>query len=493
VSGIGREPESTAQGKSPPGSATGSTSDRLARLWPLLVTAVVLLGLLARGPRLCESLWYDEIAAWRDYGARGPQFIVTSYQDPANHIAHTLLTWFSVSWLEGTIGRELALRVPALLFSLASIVAIYRLAKTAGGRSGGRAIGMWAALLAAVAPVAVLEGAEARGYSMMVFFAAASTWQMIVALEHRRPWLWIPYAALCALGIWSHMTMVFLPVGHALWLAWHFQRELRNALYGTFGVALAAIATFWLYLPVLGQIRQVRGTFAAAEGDEPSPLGIEGLHTLLQMGASWYWWAALPGLIVALVGFRRAMGDAAARRVISLSLLGLPIMVITILAGGSWMYARFALFALPGAIVLLALGLDGLFRYRRLVGLAAMGVLAVCFTLDLALRPPKQPLRDAAAYVVQQSRPTDRVLVIGLRHQVFDIYAGDLQIHHCLHRGADLDRHLAEQNPQWVIMLYPRGVGAEPQEMLAQHSYRIVRRFDGWADWGDGDVIIMKR
>ncbi|MEE8507475.1 MAG: hypothetical protein V3T07_00295, partial [Myxococcota bacterium] len=83
---------------------------RLAALLGLVVVA-----LLLRSLRLGESLWYDEIAAWLDYGVHGPGPIIGNYFDPANHVAHTLTTAWSVSLLGA---GEFGLRAPALLCSL---------------------------------------------------------------------------------------------------------------------------------------------------------------------------------------------------------------------------------------------------------------------------------------------------------------------------------------------------------------------------------------
>ena len=95
-------------------------------LWT--VTALMAAGMLLRAPRLAESLWYDEIAAFTTHATTGPGAITTSFSEPSNHIAHTLLSWCSVEILGDALGFELALRLPALLFSLMAIVAVWGLA-----------------------------------------------------------------------------------------------------------------------------------------------------------------------------------------------------------------------------------------------------------------------------------------------------------------------------------------------------------------------------
>ena len=212
---------------------------RLA-LW--MVAGFTAAGLLVRAPRLTESLWYDEIAAWTSHTAGGPAAIMGSFAEPSNHIAHTLLTWCTVTAFEQSLGFEIALRLPALLFSLAAIAAMYGLAREVT-RTRPAAI---AAGLMAVLPVAVLEAAEARGYSMMICFSALASWTLLANVRDERAWRWALYAALCTLGVWTHFVTAFVPSGHAVWLGWRAARHgaVRRGLRGgapRAGVALCRV------------------------------------------------------------------------------------------------------------------------------------------------------------------------------------------------------------------------------------------------------------
>jgi hypothetical protein len=464
-----------------------------------------------RSTRVTESLWYDEIAAWRDYGSKGPAWIVTHYFDPANHIGHTLASWASFAMLDrlGVVAPEIALRLPALIFSLGSIIAVWGMARCAvrqanppaepGANGRRRGVAIIAGLLTAILPVSVLEGVEARGYSMMICFAALATWTMLSAIERGRWWKWLLYAVLCALGMWSHLMMVWVPIGHAVWLIWVMARgsalETRartGALRGLGAIALAAVLTFALYAPVLDDILRIRGQFRTAEGDEPAVFGVEGLHLLLQLGGSWYWWAAAAGVALCVGGLVMGMRRATPQAAIVLSLIGLPIMVIALAIGGSWMYARFALFALPGTILAMAIGIDGLWRWKRSIGAAALAIMIACSAADLVVRPARQPLREAANIVLSDWTDADRLLVIGLKHEVVQAYAADLAPTYSLDLGADLELKLAEARPTWVIVLYPQRVGEAKLERLADDGLAEVAHLPGWVDWGGGDVSVWR-
>jgi hypothetical protein len=473
-------------------------------LWT--VSGLVLVALLIRATRLTESLWYDEIAAWGSYGAHGPGPILGNFFEPSNHVAHTLATWCSVSGLEHVLGFEIALRVPALLFSLGAVVAVWGMVRSVLGPRAGLIAGG----LLAIWPVPVLEGAEARGYSMMICFSALATWAFPATRTQERPWRWCAYAALCALGVWSHFVTAFVPIGHTAWLAWRGVRrhEVGRAVRGGLAIALAGLVTLALYAPALPDLIDQRDMYRSSHGDEPSVLGAEGWHALLQLGGSWYLWAAWPGLFLgaialfsvarrgtpskmdskAAAGDSPPLGDA-----IALSLLGLPIFLLTVVLAGSWMYARFALFSAPGAALLTAAGLETCWRWKRAAALAGAIVLLAASASDLAVRPARQPLRDAATYVRENRADGEAVLVIGLAHRVFDLYAADLMPRYSLRHGADLHLTLDRADPSWIVLYYPRHVTADRSALLEERGYVPAERFRGWADWDNGDVVVWKK
>ncbi len=456
--------------------------------WLLLALAVAI---LIRATRLGESLWYDEIVAWAYYGAHGPSVILTRLVEPANQIAHTLLSWASVELFDRLLGFELALRLPALLFSLGAVAATAAMVR----RALGDRAGIVAAFLMAILPVPVLEGVEARGYSMMICLAALANRALLANVAEERAWRWVLYAGICAAGVWTHFVAAFVPAGHAAWLAWLAFRAPRGprgfALRGAAAIAGAGALSLVLYAPVLPDLAANLDLYRSLSGREPAVLGPEGWHAILQLGGAWSI-AALPSLALLVAGAARAakppLRDAAA-----ISLAGLPLFVLAVVVTGSWMYARFTLFALPGAILLMAAGFEACLRWKPAAGVAAAVLVVAASGADLALRPPKQPLRDAAEYVRANKADGDRILAIGLAHPVIDVYLGDLMPAHSMRHGADLEERLAETDPAWVVICYPQHVAAEKYELLAKRGFAAAERFPGWVDWGNGDVLVYAR
>jgi hypothetical protein len=466
------------------------SSDQQRSFTPLIVLGLLAVGLLLRLVHLGESLWYDEIAAWLDYGSQGPGAIISTYYDPANHIFHTLLTHFSMQ-LAGSLGDEVALRLPALMASLLGIAAMVGLGRAARNTT----LGLLCAGAFAFMPVCVLEANDARGYSLMMLSAATSTWMLLRAKTNPAWWCRVLYVIALALGVWAHMMTVWIAVGHGAWLAWKLRDAPQRgwALRSIIALFVAAIVTLALYAPVLDDIWAIRSEFGASDGDEPSVVGNEGLHTLMQLGGAWFWWTSLAGGALFIIGLIRGVRDRATRDAVMLSLLGLPFMVLAMWLAGSWLYARFALFAMPGAALCFALAVHALWRRRRALAVCLILLTAGSWVMDVAIRPPRQPLRDAADYVYAQRNERDRLLVIGLVHDVMQAYIADLPHATCLHLGEEIDRCLAQAEAQWIIMLYPDRVDTATRERLDTKGYDVVRRFDGWLDWGHGDVEVWKK
>jgi hypothetical protein len=331
----------------------------------------------------------------------------------------------------------------------------------------------------------------------MMFFASASTAVMLRALKQPRPAEWILYAALIALGVWSQFVTVYVAFGHALWLAVHAMRMRRwqDLLDGGTALALAAIITLTLYSPMIPSMLAAGGMFVAQRPDQPRIFGSEGWHALLQLGGSWYAWAAAPGLIAALIGFIRACNRReAASGVAWTALLGLPLMVLTVALSGSWIYARFTLFAFPGAVLLIALGLDALWARRRSAALIGSLIIAATSMADLAVRPPKQPIREALDFIRAHQASNDVVVEVGLAHPVARIYANGLNLESTMRHGEHLAEPLTALHPRWLLVEYPRNVTGETYSLIERAGFvEAVLSFDGWADWGNGEIRVYER
>lgn len=461
-------------------------------LWGVL--ALMAFALILASVRLGESLWYDEIAPWLEYIRYGPGPIVGNYFDPSNHVFMSLLVWMATEVVGDALPLEPAFRLPAVLAFLASVPIFYALGRVL---SGGR----WGAVLATLttlAPVMVLEAVEARGYAIML--AATGGMMLCFSLGQRdRPGAWVGYAVLAALGIWAHFVTVFIPIGHAMWLFGTalLTRDRRPAIAGLCAIGLGAVLTLTLYAPILPDflhLMQEQGSFAATVADRPTLFGAEGLHLLIQLGGTWSWWASLAGLGLLVIGAAQTvrMREPGAD-VAMASLLGGAVMVLAVLISGAWVYARFALFLVPPAILLMMFALRWLATFGRVVLVIGMMLLIVPWLVELAVRPPKQPLRDAVEYVTREA-PNAGVLGVGLFHGVIRIYypMNDPAWRFTTHGEQDFESELHRNPPRWVIVYYPHLLSPEREAFLRTSGYQVVQTLPGWADWGRGEVVIWR-
>ena len=450
---------------------------------------IVLLGLLVRIPRLGESLWYDEIAAWREMGQYSPFVIIGNLYDPANHILHTLLTHWSVAWFGDS---ALSLRLPAFIFSLLAIPSTFALCH----RFTTNRCAIIAAALMALMPIAVLEGVEARGYSMMIFFSALISWLWLKGRAEGHTWVWVAYAGACALGIWAHLMTVCVPLGHGFILFAQIigTRSIRPHLQPGIALILAAVFTLTLYAPVLPDLLHLQPAISGSGSTLLAIIGSEGGHLLLSLGGGWSWWAT-PGIMLTLWGAWIIARNPQQKQLLGLTFLGLLFLIIAVLAGKSWLYARFALFILPGIALLQARGIEKLWVRKKILGLGVALLILGTWTSDLLLRPPKQPLREVANFVAEQRKKSDPqpVMVLGLFHGVMDAYGAAFpRIPGSSHPDSlaiDLDRH----HPKWIIMLYPRSISPASHALLYDQGYGLARSFPGWADWGNGEIRVFQR
>ena len=457
-----------------------------------------MLALLVRAPFLADSLWYDEIAAFAGYSMDGAWGAVGRYFSQANHVLASLLAWLSA---EAFGVDEVSVRLPALVAGLATVPATAWL----GREAGGARIGAAAAVALAVMPTAVLPSTEARGYALMMLFAALSSASLLCWLRSGARAAWWCCAASYALGTWSHLVFACVPAFHAAWLAWRWagawragagrdRDACRRAASGLAAVVLGAAAALGLYAPILGQMLRLRAEFRALDGNEPSLIGPEGAWMLLSAGGSWTWWAALGSLPLAAAGAAAAMRDRTVRTALAVSLGGVLVALLFPTVLGSWLYARFIAFTAPGIAVMLAAGACALWTRARWAGAACSVVAMAAWAAALVAIGPRQQLREAVELVDRARQPGDRAFAVGLPDDVHAWYAAPkgLEMPGSGPYGRDIARHLADPSMRWCVLLYPRAL-ADRRAELAAAGFEEVQRFDGWIDQGDGAVLVLRR
>ena len=459
--------------------------------WPETTTGTlqllqwITLGAMLRIVLASQSLWYDEISALLSFALEGPGIAFGSYAVPTNHVPMTLAVWLSVT-VFGSVG-ELVVRLPAIFAGVAAIPVAFALGVALRDARLGNAL----ALVAAFAPIAVLESAEARGYSFVILGATVAALGLARAARTGARGDYALFAVACAFAAWAHPVAVLLPFAAGVI---GLVRDRRLAVAALLSGVIAAV----LLSPLLGDVLATRGDYVRTDAAQPSVFSREGYETLTGLALSWSRWFLTPApvltalLIAGTAMVLRGRDATHARRVLAPFALALLLALALPPLLGSWTYARFTLFALPIGLVAVAIALDAL--PRRAWSAAVVVLLVADALLSLGYYREKQPIRRAVEIVADLRRPTDTVATIGLPDNAVGFYArrSGFEATGTGFLGKDLDAVVARDQPAFIVVLYPERLAPETFASL-DRDFDRTHRLDGWADWGQGDVEIWRR
>jgi 4-amino-4-deoxy-L-arabinose transferase-like glycosyltransferase len=211
-------------GTAVPGDRTGADAGGAAwRGIPFNLIVPVLAALCLRLPLMGLSLSIDEVNSHDQYTRNGFRAIFLEAYNSNNHPLNAFFSWISISVFGNT---EWAIRLPALVFGLATVLLAGRFAREV---TGNRLCGWAASLLLAVSPYHVAYSANSRGYSMAMFFALLSGYCLYHALRRVSP------AAVAGLGV----SLGLMALSHLFFLL----------LFGAWGLVAAAWGAILLASP----------------------------------------------------------------------------------------------------------------------------------------------------------------------------------------------------------------------------------------------------
>lgn len=416
-----RLPPESRYGGSGDWDEPGDLAPRVAG-WAL--AAVTVLALALRLFHAGADLWIDEISPIVDYGAMPVAQVLGSYLRSNNHLLNTLLLKLAIA----TFGeREWAVRLPAILFGVAAVPALYWCARLALSRRAS----VGAALLLAVSYHHVFFSQNARGYSAYLLFALLAARLLVNGLREDRPAVWGAYVAAVVLGFASLLNTGFVLAAHALvglGALWAVRRRgaapgpLARRLAAVF--AVAAVASAQLYVVALPEAYVVITHVYKSQGTGFALFSREFAREIARGVAAGFG----PGVVIAAVPFLLVAGAgflALGRRRWPLALaLALPgaLTAAFLLARGLTFSPRFFLLWLPLAILTAVVAVDAgtgwLLRATpsraRAAATTAVFVLALLSAASLRryYAVPKQPYRAALAAVERWRGPEDLVVVV---------------------------------------------------------------------------------
>jgi len=476
-----------------------STADRPGIQGTALVVLVLIAAAVLRLVDLGDGLWIDELVTYASYAGVPFGKLVSTYDSQNHHILYSLFA--HASFLVFGEGAW-ALRLPAVLFGVASIWALYLFARQV------------ASLREALLSIALLAfsyhhvwfSQNARGYTALLFFTLIASWLLVRALRERRLFLWISYAVAVTLGVYVHMTMLFVVFGQFIVYLWERlagTRENRQDMPAEFvaGFCFAGLLTFVLYAPVLPQL--VGGTYL--EGVQTTiATWTNPLWTLLELarGLQTGFTGMALGIVACLV-FLTGLVQFARTVPVVARLMIMPVLVTiaAIVALGHPMFPRTFFFAMGFGVLIVIRGmltasrlltrafipgagnpeLPGTVLCLLLIGVSALSVPRAW--------APKQDYTHALEYVEQQSGTDDAIVTTGvaaIAYQMF--YKVDWPIVESL---PELDAVRTAHRHTWLLYTMPLHMHAAYPVMMEsiEHNFRIAREFHGTL--GDGTVFVM--
>ena len=465
------------------------------------VLATVAVAAVLRFVGLGSSLWYDEIVTLVD-SARLPFVdIVTTFPGVNTHPFYSVLAHASF----GLFGESAwALRLPACLFGVGCVWMAYVL-----GTMAITQLEAWAgAVVLATSYHHIWFSQNARGYTMMGFFALVSTWSLLRAVSGGRRGDYLAYALACAAGIYTHLTMAFVVAGHVAVMlggyaaGWPPVRErLRDGvmpLWWTWvGGGLLSLLVYAPFIPGLLAHLGYEAPVEAAQVATGSWALAEAIRSVLA-GAGVP--AALAGGAVACLGVLRLWRRAP----LMLALLVMPAVVTAVVVIGLQqpLRPRFFFFLSGAAAIFVGCGLgllaDLLTGRWRVTLPSAASAATVALALLLAAgsvvalpknyRVPKQDFDGAVRFLETAESAGARIASAGPACWPLERYYGKKGTWPCLATMDDL-RTVTSTAPRTlvVITLTDYIVDAPLREYL-RGTCPVARVFPGTL--GGGDMVV---
>jgi len=404
-------------------TASRGAKAKLAAIVPVLPIAA--LALLLRligieGP----SFWFDEgLEIGR---ARLPWPRVLLLDEGPDPPLYRLVLWPIAS----ATTRELWLRLPSVVFSVAAVVLAFRWID----RLGDRRLALLLAAVLAAAPVEVHYAQEVSQYSLAVLLGVCLSIAFERAARRGSALDWVLLTATSAAGLLSYYGLAFLIAALDLDLASRLRRERSRRRLAGFALAnlfLVLLATALYELMLAHQLRHfaagnLRAWFKTAPPWMIARSLLGALESRVVAFFTFPWSDAAPRglLLVPLALFGAGVVALSARgptfrRPLYVLATSLSLMW---LAHGFGLYPfgfRYALFLTPLYFLVLAAGLGWLAGLGRAGAVAAGGLLVawLAFLPNLPygtnpwVTPPHENLRPVLEYVDRRALPDDLVYV----------------------------------------------------------------------------------
>ena len=458
----------------------------------LLCLTVIAFGI--RSYRLDLGIWLDEIMTFVNYMPLPLGDILTTYDDANNHLLFTLLARFSFSVFGESVW---SLRLPAVIFGVASIPALYFFARqVASGREA-----LFSAALFAFSYHHVWFSQNARGYTALLFWTLVSSTFLLIALRSNRIPHWLLYAICAAMGAFTHLTMGFVIVAHfCIYVVVAYKQKsdkIAEKWIGCFvGFVFTGLLCYQLYALVLPQMAG-GGLASGAQGtvsEWTNPLWtvleiVKGMQIGFSTG-----FVALAAFAVFGIG----LFDFLRKRPVVVGLFLIPTLLgfLVMVGIGYTLFPRFFFFAMGFAVVVVIRGatVSGNIASKILripadkfewLGISACAGMLLISALSLPFAfGPKQDYTGALDLIEQKRETGDAVVTLGIAgfpfKQYYKVDWGQVDT------LAELEATRAQAKRTWLVYMMPvHAKSAYPKVFASlQKDFVLVQQFYGTLNGG---------
>lgn len=475
-----------------------------------VMAALTAAGLALRFWSLNSDPWVDEVLTLTDFVRRPMGEIVTSFPSQNQHMLFSVLARFSFDAFGESVW---ALRLPAVLFGMAGVWALFAFGRSALGTREG----LLAATLMTFSYHHIWFSQNARGYTGLLFATLLATWAWMEALRRQELKWWLIYGVAIVTGMWIHMTMAFVVAAHAivyvvfaLFPSLSGDSENSTSLEKCSGLKpfvvwlLSVTVTLQLYALSLPEFLSVGLHEESRNSEWTNPLWVlkESLENLS---------IGFAGIAVVLAGaafvlfgwlsiFRR--NRRAALWMVLPPLLAGSLMLVL----GHNLFPRFFFFAMGFALLIVIHGAVELpsflasffapLRERKTmigslgVAFASLMIVASLVTVPRNYAMPKQDYSGAKRFVESQLANGDRVVAVGLAGDMYSRYfAPEWPV---TDEPTELAKMQGQGKDLWLVYTLPFQIEAFHRELwqTIQQKYEIVRTFPGTLN--GGEVVVCR-
>jgi 4-amino-4-deoxy-L-arabinose transferase-like glycosyltransferase len=401
--------------------------------WVVKLSRQLLIGfclIQAFGLRLLNlggfNFWYDEVEAIRyslDFSA---------------HDVHPPTFYYLLSLVLRLGKSEFILRFLPVIFGVLSVALVYVIAK----RLFSSRVALLSTFLASISPALIWHSQDVRMYNQLVFACLLAAYAYIRVLNSNARRDWAFYIVACVLAFYSHLYGALMVGSLSLHFLLTHRRFWKPWLISTIIIGLSYIP--WLIILAGLQAKQI-GT--------GRPLGFLGLpYTFFVFSTGYSVGPAINELrtpdlkvlipylpligflvvvvfILLLAGFYRLRQLGREKLLLMALWAFLPCIIAVVVPyfrASMTFNVRYVLFAAPGFLIILALGIDTLRRYYA-IGFLLLGCLVVYNAKAIYnnINDPaysKEDVRSAAHYIEQRAQPGDAIVTITVG-RVFEWYS----------------------------------------------------------------------